>query len=61
MSNITEAKFRIVSSNHPHFDEVGHLDTSDYIGATKQMKLILDNCKHGTEACYVTEHEIVGA
>ena len=52
------AMFRITSRQHPHFDEVGYLVEHDVIAATQQIRLELDNCRHGMVACYVTRADI---
>lgn len=53
---------RITDPEHPHYPETGRF-TGEVIkfkfgiGAS-MAKIALDNCKHGTDACYVAQGQI---
>ena len=49
----------IVDRKHPHHGESGYLtgDTIVVLG-TPMTKLTLDNCRHGTDGCFVKKGQI---
>lgn len=51
---------RIIDPTHPHYPETGRW-TGEIIkpvwGGT-MGKVKLDHCKHGTDACFVSAHQI---
>lgn len=52
-------RVRVVDRKHPHFDESGKL-TGEVVTlfGEPMAKLALDNCRHGTDACFVTKGQI---
>lgn len=51
-------RVKITAPQHPHHGEIGRLDFDDTIAHTGQIKLELENCRHGTEGCYVSKDEV---
>ena len=46
-------KVRITNKKHPHFDETGVLeDKIIYVVGKPMIRVKLDNCIHGTDACF---------
>lgn len=49
----------ISDKDHPHFNETGHLTGEMIKLLGKPMaKVELDNCQHGTDACYVSHGQV---
>ncbi len=50
---------QIADPNHPHFREYGEL-TGEVIKVinTDMAKVKLDNCKHGTDGCFVAKGQV---
>ena len=56
-----EPLVRICDPEHPHYPETGRFTGEVVVmkfSGTKMAKVILDNCKHGTDACFVTAGQI---
>lgn len=53
-------RVRICDETHPHYPETGVL-TGEMISlfGTPMAKLALDNCEHGTDACFVSKGQVV--
>ena len=64
MSNASDSyqRVQIVNRKHPHFEEYGRF-TGKIItmkfGLKNQMaEVILENCRHGTGACFVSAGDV---
>lgn len=52
-------RVRIIDGEHPHYPEHGYL-TGEVISlfGKPMAKVKLDNCMHGTDACFVSQGQI---
>lgn len=58
-SDLTKARFRVSDPDHPHFGETGRLTGECIRLFGKPMaKLQLENCQHGTDACFVGNDQL---
>lgn len=52
-------RVKIVGREHPHRGEYGRFDGSTINVLGKRMALVkLENCRHGTDGCYVSPGDI---
>ena len=57
---VRQSLVQIIDPKHPHYPETGHW-TGEIIlpvWGGKMGKIQLDNCRHGTDACYVSPGQI---
>ena len=53
-------RVRIVNRQHPHYRETGFMtgEMISVLGKTPMAKVKLENCQHGTDACYVGKGDV---
>jgi hypothetical protein len=56
----TKIRCRITNRDHPHFGEEGHFTNEMIFVCGKTMvKVVLDNCVHGTDGCFVGHDDAI--
>jgi hypothetical protein len=57
---LKQKRVRIVNRDHPHYRETGFLTGEVVVmfWGTKMAKLALENCRHGTDACFISLGDI---
>jgi hypothetical protein len=53
-------RVQIVNRKHPHFEEYGRFtgEVVTMLWGAKMAKVELENCQHGTDACFVSPGDV---